>query len=485
MINWKLIYKVIGSLLFIEAFMMLICLGVAVFYKEGDILPLGVSIVLIILSAVGLRYLGRAADSTMGRRDAYLLVTLTWMVFSLYGAFPFIFGGYITNFTDAYFESMSGFSTTGASVIADVEALPHGMLFWRTMTQWIGGLGIVFFTIAVLPSLVGGSVRVFSAEATGPIKAKMHPRLSTTAKWIWTIYAMLTVGCIVVFYLLGMELFDSINYAMTITATGGFAPHNDSTVFYGSTAIDYAAIVFMFLAGTSFTLLYTGIFKGRVREILRNSEFKLYLSMIAVCTVIIAVTIMISNGYGIADALCSALYQVVAFITTTGIVNDGIGRWPMITWVILMACMFLGGCSGSTSGGFKCVRGVMLMKVLRNELKRILHPRAVLPVKVNGVSILYSQQVTLIAFFTVYVMMCFFTFFCFVALGVDNINAMNIAFSLATNAGASLNMGIGPVMSWGDLPVIGKWLCSVLMLMGRIEIFSVLILFTPAFWKDN
>lgn len=485
MINLKLIYKVIGSLLFIEAFMMLISLGVALCYMDGDLLALAVTIGIVVASAVGLRYMGRHADNTMGRRDAYLLVTLTWLVFSFYGALPFLLTGSITNFTDAYFESMSGFSTTGASVIDDVEALPHGLLFWRTMTQWIGGLGIVFFTIAVLPSLVGGSVRVFSAEATGPIKAKMHPRLSTTAKWIWTIYALLTVGCIVVFYLLGMGIFDSLNYAMTITATGGFAPHNDSTAFFASTAIDYAAIVFMFLAGTSFTLLYTGIFKGRMREFPRNSEFKLYLSIVVVCTVIIAAILIVSNGYSLGDAIHSALYQVTAFITTTGITNDNIGSWPLITWVILMMCMFLGACSGSTSGGFKCIRGVMLMKVLQNELKRILHPRAVLPVKVNGTSILYSQQVTLIAFFTIYVLMCFFAYFCFVLLGIDNTNAINIAFSLSTNAGASLGMGIGPVMSWADLPIVGKWLCSLLMLMGRIEIFSVLILFTPAFWKDN
>lgn len=485
MLNLRLIYKVIGSLLFIEAFMMIVCLGVSLCYMEDDVFALSTTIVLVILSAFGLRYLGRHAENTMGRRDAYLLVTLTWMVFSLYGALPFIFSGYITDFTNAYFESMSGFSTTGASVIDDVEALPHGLLFWRTTTQWIGGLGIVFFTIAVLPSLVGGSVRVFSAEATGPIKSKMHPRLSTTAKWIWTIYALLTAGCVAAFYLLGMDIFDSVNYAMTITATGGFAPHNASTAYYDSVAIDYAAIVFMFLAGISFTLLYTLIFKGKIRDFMRNSEFKLYLSTVAVCTVIIAFILIVSNGYGIADAIHSALYQVIAFITTTGIVNDDVGQWPYVTWVILMMCMLLGACSGSTSGGFKCIRGVMLMKVLRNELKRILHPRAVLPVKVNGTGILYSQQVTLIAFFAIYVLMCLFSYLCFIVLGVDNTNAMNIAISLTTNGGASLNMGIGPVMSWNDLPVIGKWLCSVLMLMGRIEIFSVLILFTPAFWKDN
>lgn len=485
MINLKLIYKVIGSLLFIEAFMMLLCFAMAVYFAEDDVIALAVSIVVTIGCGLWLRRLGRRADNVMGRRDAYLVVTLLWMVFSLFGALPFLISGYIPDFTNAYFESMSGFSTTGATVIDDIDALPHGLLFWRTMTQWIGGLGIVFFTIAVLPSLVGGSVRVFSAEATGPIKAKMHPKLSTTAKWIWTIYTLLTAGCVVVFFLLGMGWFDALNYGMTITATGGFAPHNDSTMFFGSRAINYAAIVFMFLAGTSFTLLYTSIFKGRVREFARNTEFRFYASVIVCCTLLLMLILIISNGYGLLDALHSSLYQVVAFTTTTGIVNDDIGRWPLVTWLLLTACMFIGGCAGSTAGGLKCIRAVMLLRILQNELRRMLHPRAVLPVKVNGQSILYAQQVSVAAFFALYVLMCFFTYLVFVLLGIDNMNAMTIAFSLATNAGASLSMGIGDVMSWNDLPVLGKWLCTVLMLMGRIEIFSVLILFTPSFWKDH
>lgn len=485
MLNLKLIYKVIGSLLFIEAFMMALCLAMALCFREDDAPAIGISIVITVAAAVVLRRLGRRADSVMGRRDAYLLVTLLWMVFSLFGSLPFLISGYIPNFTNAYFESMSGFSTTGATVIDDIEVLPHGLLFWRTMTQWIGGLGIVFFTIAVLPSLVGGPVRVFSAEATGPIKSKMHPKLSTTAKWIWSIYALLTIACVVVFFFLGMPWFDAVNYGMTITATGGFAPHNDSTMYFGSQAINYAAIAFMFLAGVSFTLLYTTIFKGRLREFARNTEFKLYASMIVVCTLLLMVMLVAYNGYALSDALHSALYQVVAFITTTGIVNDDIAQWHPVAWLLLTICMFLGGCAGSTAGGLKCIRGVMLLRVLQNEMRRMLHPRAVLPVKVNGQSILYAQQVSLTAFFALYVLMCFFTYVLFVLLGVDNMNAMTIAFSCATNAGASLSMGIGEVMSWNDLPAVGKWLCTVLMLMGRIEIFSVLILFTPSFWKDH
>ena len=222
MINFKLIYKILGSLLLLEAMFILVCIGVSLFYHEDDIMAFSITLVLMFIGAIILRFMGRNASNNLGRRDAYLLVTLTWIIFSLFGSFPFSISGYIPNFTNAFFETISGFTTTGASIIDVVEVLPHGLLFWRSMTQWIGGLGIVFFTIAILPSMVGGTVKVFAAEATGPIRAKMHPRLSTNAKWIWSIYLTLTIGCAIMFYFGGMDLFDCMNYAMTITATGGF-----------------------------------------------------------------------------------------------------------------------------------------------------------------------------------------------------------------------------------------------------------------------
>ena len=267
MINFKIIYKVIGSLLFIEAIMMLYSLCVSLYYKEDDITAFVISIAITVTTAIGLKYKGYHAENSMGRRDAYLLVTLTWVIFSILGALPFVISGYIPSFTDAFFETMSGFTTTGATIIDDVESLPHGLVFWRSMTHWIGGLGIVFFTIAILPSLVGGSMKVFSAEATGPIKTKMHPRLSTNAKAIWAVYLLLTVGCAASFYVAGMSLFDCLNYSMSITATGGFAPHNSSTGHFHSAVIDYISIIFMFLSGTNFTLLYLSLFKGKISRL--------------------------------------------------------------------------------------------------------------------------------------------------------------------------------------------------------------------------
>lgn len=485
MINFKLIYKVIGSLLFIEAIMMFYCLLVAFYYREDDIWAFIVTIVLTSLSAVYLKYRGHNAENRMGRRDAYLLVTLTWVSFSIFGALPFIISGHVDNYTDAYFETISGLTTTGASVLDDVEALPHGLLFWRSMTNWIGGLGIVFFTIAILPSLVEGSMRVFSAEATGPIRTKMHPRLSTNAKMIWAVYLLMTVACAACFYVAGMGVFDCLNYSMSVTATGGFTPHNASTGYFHSAAIDYIAILFMFLSGINFTLLYMTTFKLKLRSLFKDSELRLYLFTILAATVGIMFFLIKDMGYGLADSLRYALFQVVSFITTTGLFNADAGKWPHITWVILSVCMVLGGCAGSTSGGFKCIRGVMILKIIRNELKHIIHPKAVLPVKVNGNNVPTQTQTTLLVFSALYVATCVFAYFMLICMGVDSTNSITIAISCASNVGPTLGLEIGPTMSWSILPDAVKWICSVLMLMGRLEFFSVIVLFTSSFWKEN
>jgi trk system potassium uptake protein TrkH len=333
--------------------------------------------------------------------------------------------------------------------------------------------------------MVGGTVKVFAAEAPGPIRAKMHPRLSTTAKWIWSIYLILTIGCGVMFYLGGMDVFDSMNYSMTVTATGGFATHSDSTGYYHSSFIDYTAIIFMFLSGISFTMLYAMIFKGRIKQFFKNTELKLYCLLIVVATIVITYFLLRYNEYTLSEAIKNSLFQVVSFITTTGVFNDDAAKWHHITWVVLSVCMFFGGCAGSTAGGFKCVRGVMVLKIVQNELKHILHPKAVLPVKVNGTSVAYGQQMTLMAFFAAYFMLALVSYFIMILAGVDSTNSFTIALSCASNVGPTLGLEIGPTMSWDVLPDIVKWLLSLLMLMGRLEIFSVVVLFTPSFWRDN
>lgn len=485
MINLKLIYKVLGQLLFIEALLMMLSLGVAFYYGQDDVFGFIVATLATIGGGFVLKWWGRDADNSMSRRDAYLVVSLSWVIFSLFGTLPFLISGYITSFTDAYFETMSGFTTTGATIIDNVEAMPHGLLFWRSLTQWIGGLGIVFFTIALLPSLVGGSTKVFAAEATGPIRTKLHPKLSTNAKWIWSIYVALTLACIVAYYLGGMDVFDSVNYAMSTTATGGFSTHNSSTEFFRSPTLEYICTLFCFLSGINFTLLYAALIKLKVKQLFQSAEFKLYIFLVAGFTAFIMLELFLTRGYEIEHAFRSAIFQVVSFITTTGLYNDDAARWPHVTWIILALCMFIGACSGSTSGGIKCIRGVMFVRVVRNEFKQILHPNAVLPLKINGVNVPQQKRVTLLAFLVSYLALCLVISFTMTAMGVDGTNAVTITLSCMGNVGPTLGIEIGPTMSWSQLPGAAKWMCSVMMLIGRLEIFSVLVLFTRAFWKEN
>ena len=328
-------------------------------------------------------------------------------------------------------------------------------------------------------------MKVFAAEVTGPFKSKMHPRLTTSAKWLWSIYLALTIACIICYWVAGMTWFDSINYSMTTTATGGFAPHNDSAKYFISPAIEYISIAFQFMAGTNFVLLYAFLFKGQVKQLFRNSEFRLYIGVVAGATVWIMYILLTRLNYDLEQAFRSALFQVVSFITTTGLFNDDAGKWPHITWVILGCCMFIGACAGTTSGGFKCIRGVMIIKVVHNEFRHLLHPNAVLPVKVNGQTIPPAKISSLLAFFAVYILMCLVTATIMIAAGIDHTNAITISLSCMSNVGPTLGTEIGPVMSWSSLPDTIKWICSLLMLMGRLEVMTVFVLFTRSYWKEN
>ncbi len=485
MINFKIINKIIGALLFIEATLMSLCLVMAIYFGEDDIFPFTISVVVTIFGGIVFRYFGYGAENILTRRDSFLVVTSVWIIFSAFGTIPFLLGGYLHSFTDAFFENMSGFTTTGATIIDDVEALPHGILFWRSLTHWIGGLGIVFFTVALLPSLVGGSTKVFAAEATGPIKTRLHPKLSMGARWIWMVYFVITFGCMAGYMIFGMNWFEGINYAMSTAATGGFSIYNHSTESFASPALDYVTIFFCFVSGINFTLLYFSAAKLKFKEFWHSSEFRFYCGIIVVFTLFIMFELIYRNHYEVEHAFRSALFQVVSFITTTGLFNDDAGKWPHVTWVLLSVCMFIGACSGSTSGGVKCVRGVMLFKSVKNELQQRLHPNAVLPLKIDGKNVSNAQRGSLLAFFTTYLILLLIIAFIMIAAGVDNTNAITICLSSMGNVGPTLGVEIGPTMSWSSLPDFAKWLCSFMMLVGRLEIFTVLVILTPSFWTKN
>lgn len=513
MFNKKLISKVIGSLLILEAAFMLLCVATAIYYHSTDTWPFIISFLITLGTGYGMVRMGREAPTTMTRRDAFAVVTLTWVTFSFFGSMPYLFGGFFGSFklfdlpgqmhiaTDAFFETMSGFTTTGASMLNDVEAQlesHQAMLVWRSLSQWIGGLGIVFFTIAIIPSMVGNSMKVFSAEATGPIRSKMHPRLSATAMRIWWVYIILTVCCGLLFNLAGMDPFSAINYAMTTTATGGFSIHNDSIAHFNSPAIEYIALAFQFLSGINFSMLFM-IFavrklngwrefkrseKNKWHDFISNEEARFYVILVLSCSALITIMLMASNGYGLEPAFRKATFHVVSCMTTTGILCDNVGSWPHITWIILFILMFVGACSGSTTGGFKSARALMILKVVRNEFVHMLHPRAVLPVKLNGKAMPSQLVNSLMAFFTIYILFCIGTVALMMSIGTDITNSATISLSCITNAGLPLNE-LGPEMTWSSLPIWTKWVCTMLMLLGRLEIFNVLVLFTTPYWKDN
>lgn len=487
MINLKLIYKVVGALLFQEAILMCVCAIMALCYGDEDSLPFIGSVIITAFFGFIFKYFGRNADNRLSRRDSYLLVTMIWVVFSLFGTLPFMLGGYLSSFSDAYFEAMSGFTTTGATIIDDVESLPHAILFWRSLTQWVGGLGIVFTTIALIPSIArgSGSTRVFAAEATGPLKYKLHPRLSTNVRWIWFVYLTITLACMGSYMIFGMNWFDAINYSMSTAATGGFSVNNNSTEFFKSPALEYITVLFCFISGVNFTLIYTSVVKGKIKILLKDSEFRFYVIFVLAATLFIMVELLVHNHYNLEHAFRAAIFQVVSFITTTGLFNDDAGTWPHVTWVVLAICMFIGACSGSTSGGIKSVRGVMLLKTLFNEITQRIHPNAVLPLRVSGINVPDRQRVSLLAFITAYILLILIMSFVLISAGIDNTNAITICLSSLGNVGPTLGLQIGPTMSWSSLPATIKWLCSFMMLVGRLEIFSVIVILSPSFWTKN
>ena len=464
-----MIYRIMGFLLLIETAMLMCCGGVSLFYKEDDLNSFLLSSAITAFVGVIMLAIGRGAEKSLNRRDGYVIVSVAWIAFSFFGMLPYYIGGYIPSVTDAFFETMSGFSSTGATIMNNIESMPHGILFWRAMTQWIGGLGIVFFTIAVLPIFGMGGIQVFAAEASGPTHDKVHPRIGVTAKWIWGIYAGMTGTLIILLVFGGMGLFDSICHAFTTTSTGGFSTKQTSIEYYHSPYIDYVISVFMFLSGVNFTLLLL-MFNGKIKKFIHDAELKFYFMSVAFFTVFIAFR--------------KSLFQVISLQTSTGFATADYMLWPSILWGCLLIVMIMGACAGSTTGGIKCIRMVILFKVAKNEFKHILHPNAVLPVRVNKQVISPSIQSTVLAFTFLYAIIAIISILVMMGFGVGFLESIGTVISSIGNMGPGLGT-CGPAFSWSELPDTAKWLLSFLMLLGRLELFTVLLLFSSDFWKRN
>ena len=483
MINFKTIIRIIGILLLLETVMFLTCSGISFYYKESDMLDFWKAGGITAGAGLLLAALGKGGERQLTRRDGYVLVSFAWIAFSLFGMLPFYIGGYIPDITNAFFETMSGFSSTGATILDDIESLPHGILFWRSMTQWIGGLGIIMFTIAVLPIFGVSGLQVFAAEASGPTHDKVHPRIGVTAKWIWSIYAGITALLVGLLMLGGMDWFDSICHAFATTGTGGFSTKQASIAYYNSPYIEYVISIFMFISGINFTLLLLFV-NRKFKKFIGDAELRFYFGSVSLFTVIIAIILYYTSSMGIEESFRKSLFQVISIQTSTGFATDDYMRWTPVLWGMFTTIMLMGACAGSTTGGLKCIRMVILTKVSRNEFKHILHPNAVLPVRINKQVIPPSIVSTVLAFCFIYIVIIIIGTLLMMAMGVGAEESLGCVISSISNMGPGLGE-TGPSYSWNALPDAAKWLSSFLMLLGRLELFTVLLLFTPDFWKRN
>ena len=483
MINFKTIIRIIGILLLLETVMFLVCSSVSFYYRESDMLDFwkagGITAGIGLLLAA----LGKGGERQLTRRDGYVLVSFAWVAFSLFGMLPFYIGGYIPDIANAFFETMSGFSSTGATILDNIESLPHGILFWRSMTQWIGGLGIIMFTIAVLPIFGVSGLQVFAAEASGPTHDKVHPRIGITAKWIWSIYAGITALLVGLLMLGGMDWFDSICHAFATTGTGGFSTKQASVAYYNSPYIEYVISIFMFISGINFTLLLLFV-NRKFKKFIGNAELKFYFGSVVLFTAVIAIVLYYTSPMGMEESFRKSLFQVISLQTSTGFATDDYMQWTPVLWGLLTIIMLMGACAGSTTGGLKCIRMVILAKVSRNEFKHILHPNAILPVRINKQVISPSIVSTVLAFCFIYITIIVIGTLLMMAMGVGAEESMGCVISSIGNMGPGLGE-TGPAYSWNALPDAAKWLLSFLMLLGRLELFTVLLLFTPDFWKRN
>lgn len=483
LINRKMILRILGILLHLEGMMFLVCMCVSLAYGESAYLSFAYSALATGAVAFLFQFLGKGGDNSISRRDGYCIVAFSWMLFTVFGMLPMLLSGEIPAVTDAFFETMSGFTTTGATILDDIESLSHGMLFWRSFTQWIGGLGIVFFTVAFLPIFGLGNQVLFSAEATGVNHDKIHPKVSVMAKWLWTLYLLLTASCGLLLMAGGMDPFDAVCHAFTTAATGGYSTKQDSIAYWNSPFIEYVIAVFMVLAGVNFTL-YFKCLKGQFSHLLQNDEVKFYLGTVVGITLACTLSLYLFNQYGAEEAFRKAFFQVASIFTSCGYATDDYVRWAPFTWLLLVYLMLAGGCTGSTCGGIKSMRVLIILKNMRNEFSRLIHPRAVLPVKVNHQAVSTATISTVSTFILCYLGCLFLGWLSLMVMGVGFVESFGVAVSSLGNAGPAFGQ-FGPAYSWNALPMAGKWLSSFLMLIGRLEIFGILLMFVPSFWHKR
>ncbi|MBD3671293.1 MAG: potassium transporter [Gammaproteobacteria bacterium] len=479
----KAILKIIGLLLMLFSTTMLTPLLVDQIYQEGDSLPFLYGFALTFATGLVLWLPLRNYRKELRLRDGFIVVVLFWTVLGLAGAIPFVFTlqPYMS-FTDAAFESISGLTTTGATVLTGLDDMPHAMLFYRQQLQWLGGMGIIVLAVALMPMLGIGGMSLYRAETPGPMKdTKLTPRLTETAKALWYIYLSLTIACALAYWLGGMELFDAISHSFATVSIGGFSPHDASIGYFNSPLIEMIAVVFMLLAGVNFALHFIAWRSFNLLTYWRDSEFKTYLLILAIVSAITVVYLYLSDTYIYEwNALHHGLFQAVSIGTTTGFTTAEYHFWPGFLPVMLLFASFVGGCAGSTGGGMKVVRFLLLLKQGRREILRLIHPTAVIPIRMGDKVLPTGVIESVWGFFAAYVGVFSVMLLVLMMTGLDQITAFSAVAASLNNLGP----GLGQVgANYASIPDTAKWVLSFGMIMGRLEIFTLLVILSPAFWR--
>lgn len=452
-------------------------------YREDDLWVFLASALFTSTFGIVLEVITKVADrpEELERKDGFFIASMCWFTASIFGALPYIIYGALSNPVDAFFEAVAGFTTTGASVIKNVEVLPHGILFWRNFTQWLGGMGIILLGIAILPRLAVGGMQLMALEAPGPTTEKLTPRIAETAKKLWGIYLIFSLIEVFLLFIAGMPLFDSVIHMFSTMSTGGYSSKNLSIGAYGSPVIEVIVVFFMMIAGTNFALLYW-VFRGNPVKLLKDTEFRFYVLLNAVSIILISLELWLKKYPSIFEALRFASFQVISISTTTGYATDNFDLWPSFSKWLLLILMFVGGCAGSTSGAIKNIRIIILLKKAHRELQRLIYPKAVLPIRVANRVV--SEEVTssIMSFFYLYILVFLIGTLLVMAEGVPLITAISACAATIGNVGPGLEL-VGPAMNYSGLSNLSKFVLSLLMLLGRLELFTILVLFIPAFWK--
>lgn len=480
MINYRIVARVFSILLIIEGLLMLLLALISLIFREKVASSFLFSALITSVTGVIVFTPLRNEEKIYGNREGYILVTGIWVLFALFGTLPYLISGSIKNFADAFFESMSGFSTTGATILTDVESMPRGILFWRSLTQWIGGMGIIFLSLYVLPLLKDINIQLSTTEFTGP-SSKIHPRIVETGKRLIAIYIVLTMIEVVLLAAGGMPVFDAICHSFGTLSTGGFSTHNNGLSAYSSPFIKVIITLFMFIGGTNMTMFYFGI-KRDFRKITGNNEFIFYSLICLVFSILVSFLLYRNNEYSASDSVINGAFHVVSVVTTTGYYTENYNLWGSFPTLILFILMFTGGTAGSTSGGIKTGRLMIMTKNNRMELKRLIHPSAYIPVRFNHRIVPQNIVYNVLVFVTLYFLIICLSAIVISFMGYDIVTSFGTSAALLGNIGPSLGT-FGPFTNYSSVPQAGKWFMTALMLLGRLELMSVMILFSRSFYR--